>query len=48
MQRSGAERLDTSGEPDMKPGGKEMENQLEVSNMMMMFECILQEQRSMS
>jgi hypothetical protein len=48
MQRFGAERLDTSGEPNVKPGGKEMENQPEVSNMMMMFERMLQEQRSMS
>ena len=28
----------------MKPGGKEMENQPEASNMMMMFERMLQEQ----
>jgi hypothetical protein len=48
MQRSGAERLDTIGEPDVKPGGKEMENKPEVSNMMMMFERMLQEQCSMS
>ena len=32
----------------MKTGGKEMENQPEASNMMMMFERMLQEQRSMS
>ena len=36
------------GEPDVKPGGKEMENQPEANNMMMMFERILQEQRAMS
>ena len=47
-KRSGAERHDTSGEPDVKPGGKEMENQPEASNMMMMFERMLQEQRAMS
>ena len=32
----------------MKPGGKEMENQPEANNMMMMFERMLQEQRAMS
>ena len=48
-QRSGAERHDTVGEPDVKTGGKEMENQQEaMSNMMMMFERMLQEQREMS
>ena len=47
-QRSGAERHDTSGKPDVKPGGKEMENQLDASNMMMMFEWMLQEQCAMS
>jgi hypothetical protein len=40
---SGAERLDTSGEPDVKPGGKELENQPEASNMVMMFEPMIQE-----
>ena len=44
-QRSGAERHDTSGEADVKPGGKEMENQLGPNNMMAMFERMLQEQR---
>jgi hypothetical protein len=48
MQRSGAEKLDTSGEPGVKKGGKEMENQQEASNMVMMFERMLQEQRLMS
>jgi hypothetical protein len=48
MQRSGAEKLDTSGEPDVNTGGKEMENQPEASNMAMMFERMLQEQRLMS
>ena len=47
-RRSGAERPDTSGEPDVKSGVKEMEYQPEASNMMMMFERMLQEQRSMS
>ena len=49
-QRSGAERHDTfvGDKPDVKPGGKEMENQPEASNMMMMFEQMLQEQRAMS
>ena len=47
-QRSGAERHDTSGEPDVKPGGKEMENQLEANNMMAIFERMLQEQCAMS
>ena len=48
-QRSGAERHDTVGEPDMKTGGKEMENQQEVMNTMMtMFERMLDEQRAMS
>ena len=47
-QRSGAERHDTFGEPDVKTGGKEMENQQEGNNMMMMFEWMLQEQRAMS
>jgi hypothetical protein len=47
MQRSGAEKLDTSGELDVNMGGKEMENQPEASNMVMMFERMLQEQRSM-
>ena len=32
----------------MKPGGKEMENQSEASNMMMMIERMRQEQRAMS
>ena len=38
-----------SGEPDVKPGGKEMENQQEAMStmMMMMFERMLQEQREM-
>ena len=48
MERSGAKRRDTFGEADVKPSGKEMENQPEASNMMMMFERMLQEQRSMS
>jgi methyl coenzyme M reductase subunit C-like uncharacterized protein (methanogenesis marker protein 7) len=48
MQRSEAGRRDDIGEPDVKPGGKEMENQPEVNNMMKMFERILQDQRSMS
>jgi hypothetical protein len=48
MQRSGAEKPETSGEPDMNTGGKEMENQPKASNMVMMFERMLQEQRSMS
>ena len=40
---------DTVGEPDVIPGGKEMENQQEaMSTMMMMFERMLQEQREMS
>ena len=47
-QRSGAERHDTSGEPDVKPGGKEMKNRQEANNMMAMFERMLQEQRVMS
>ena len=47
-QRSGAERHDTSGEPDVKPGGKEMENQPEDSNMMMTFKRMLPEERVMS
>ena len=47
-QRFGAKRHDTSGEPDVKPGGKEMENQPEASNMMIMFEQMLQEQCAMS
>ena len=47
-QRSGAERHDTVGEPDVKLGGKEMENQPKASNMKMMFERMLQEQRAMS
>ena len=47
-QRSDAERHDTFGEPDMKTGGKEMENQQKEINMMMMFEWMLQEQREMS
>ena len=48
-QRSGAERHDTSGEPDVKTGGKEMENQQEAMKMMMMmFEWMQQEQRAMS
>ena len=48
-QRSGGERHHTSGEPDVKPDGKEMENQQpEPNNMMMMFERMLQEQRAMS
>ena len=48
-QRSGAERHDTSGEPDVKAGGKEMENQQEaMSIMMMMIERMQQEQRAMS
>ena len=46
-KRFGAERHDTSGEPDVKPGGKEMENQPEANNMMAMFERMLQEQRAM-
>jgi hypothetical protein len=48
MQRSGVERLDTSGELDVKLGGKEMENRPEASNMMVLFERMLQEQHSMS
>jgi hypothetical protein len=47
MSGSRAKRHDTSGEPDVKPGGKEMENQPEASNMVMMFERMLLEQRSM-
>ena len=47
-QRSGAERRDTFGEPDVKTGGKEMENQQKANMMMMMFERMLQEQREMS
>ena len=47
-QRSGAERHDISGESGVKPGGKEMENQPAVNNMMAMFERMLQEQRTMS
>ena len=46
-QRSGAERHNTFGEPDVKPGGKEMENQREPNNMMMMFERMLRQQRVM-
>ena len=45
-QRFGAERHDTSGEPDVKPGGEEMENKPEANNMMMMFERMLQEQHA--
>ena len=47
-QRYEAERHDTSGEPDVKPGGKEMENQPEANNMMAMFEQMGQDQRAMS
>ena len=47
-QRSGAERHDTVGEPVIKTGGKEMENQQKANMMMMMFERMLQEQREMS
>ena len=47
-QRAGAERHDTIGEPDVKTGGKETENQQKEINMMMMFERMLQEQREMS
>ena len=47
-QQSRAERHDTSGEPGVKPGGKEMENQPEPNNMMMIFERMLKEQRAMS
>ena len=47
-QRSGAERRDTFGEPDVKTGDKEMENQQKASMMMMMFERMLQKQREMS
>ena len=36
------------GEPDVKPGGKEMENQPEANNMMAMFEQMLQEQHAIS
>ena len=42
---SGAVQHDTSGELDVKAGGKEMENQ---QSMMMMFERMLQEHRAMS
>ena len=42
-QRSGPERHDTTGEPDLKPGDKEIENQPDANNMMMMFERMLQE-----
>ena len=45
-QWSGAEKRNTNVEPDMKPGGKEMENQPEAKNMMAMFERMLQEQRA--
>ena len=47
-QRSRAKRHDTLGEPNLKPGGKEMENQPAANNMMAMFEQILQEQPAMS
>ena len=46
-QRSGAERHNTFGEPDMKTDDKEMENQQETINMMMMFERMLRQQRVM-
>ena len=36
------------GEPDVKTGAKEMENQQEANNMMAMFERMLQEQRATS
>ena len=37
----------TSGEPDVKMGGKEMENQQEANNMMRILERMLQEQQAM-
>ena len=46
-QWSNVERHDTFGEPNVKTGDKEMENQQEAVNMMMMFEWMLQEQHKM-
>ena len=37
----------TSGEPDVKMGDKEMENQQEANNMMRILERMLQEQQAM-
>ena len=45
--RFGTERHDISGEPDLKPGGKEMQNHPDANNMMMI-ERMLQEQCAMS
>ena len=48
-QRSDAERHDIVGEPDVKTGGKGIENQQEAMNMMMMMvERMQQEQRAMT
>ena len=47
-QRSGAERQGTSGEPGVKPGGKEMKNKPEANNIITMFDRMVQEQRTMS
>ena len=48
MQWSGAEQDHTFGELDKNKGGKDLENQKEAINMMMMFEWMLQEQRAIS